>query len=124
MVRMINSEDFVNFIIEPSLLFMRKCNDKFDFIFLDGDHSPQTVYQELPLAFNLLTSNGIILLHDYFPDGKSLWGNRPPVKGPYLALKRLLDEKHALRVVPLGKLPWQTKFNTNITSLAIVSRIT
>ena len=49
----------VNFVTDTSIKYFENCQTKFDFIFLDGDHSALTVYQEIPLA-QLLNSNGII----------------------------------------------------------------
>ena len=121
MIKKIGCDDKVNFLVGSSLSYMAQCEEKFDLIFLDGDHSAHTVYQELPLALGLLNTNGIILLHDYFPKGEPLWGNNTPDKGPYMALERIKNENKSIAVIPLGVLPWETKFHSNITSLALIS---
>ena len=122
MIKKIGCYERVKFLVRSSLTFMANCEEKFDLIFLDGDHSAHTVYQELPLALKLLNPKGIILLHDYFPGGQPLWGNNPPDKGPYMALERIKKENKSIQVIPLGNLPWETKFNSSVTSLAIVSK--
>jgi predicted O-methyltransferase YrrM len=120
MIEALNYGSFVEFITDSSLHYAANCERRFDFIFLDGDHSAQTVYQEIPLALNLLNPNGSILLHDYFPGVKPLWPGDPVIPGPFLAVERLLQEGVDLAVAPLGNLPWPTKSRSNATSLALL----
>ena len=122
MMRKIGCDGFVKFITCPSLEYMKTCDSKFDFIFLDGDHSAKTVYREIVYASRLLNKNGTILLHDYFPSLKPLWSNGYVVFGPCLAVCRLIDEGVPINAMPLGMLPWPTKMNSNRTSLALLSR--
>lgn len=93
---------------------------EYDFIFLDGDHEATTVYQELPLAIARLRAGGTILLHDYFPNGEALWKDSPAICGPFEACAKLKSEGTTLDVFPLGELPWLTKFESRVTSLALV----
>jgi predicted O-methyltransferase YrrM len=111
----------VSFVTSDSLAFLENCQQKFDLIFLDGDHRERRVCQEIPLALRRLTEGGIILLHDYFPDEKPLWSNNRVVPGPYRATQRLLRQGARFVVHPLGNLPWPTKFDSSATSLAVVS---
>lgn len=122
MIDTLNYGDFIEFIVDTSINYATYCSKKFDFIFLDGDHSASTVYEEVPVALNLLNDNGVILLHDYFPDLKPLWSNDSVIPGPFLALQRLLREGVNVRVLPLGALPWPTKLQSNVTSLALLLR--
>jgi hypothetical protein len=69
-----------------------------------------------------LNHGGIIVLHDYFPDGKPLWPDEPPISGPYHALERLMSEAR-LTVLPLGELPWATKGESMMSSLAVVAQL-
>jgi predicted O-methyltransferase YrrM len=113
----------VNFITDTSLNFALNCHRTFDFIFLDGDHSSATVYQEIPVALNLLNQNGIILIHDYFPGMQPLSSNDGLViSGPFLAVEKLRREGLNLSVLPLGKLPWPTGLESHLTSLALLLR--
>jgi len=118
MIKEFNFSSNVEFVKDISTDYLKNTSDTFDFIFLDGDHAPSTVYQEIPLALDKLNKGGIILLHDYFPNGKPLWSNNYAVEGPYLATKRLISEID-IDILPLGSLPWKTKFDSNTTSLAL-----
>lgn len=122
MVREMNYEAFVQFTTDNSLSYFTKCERRFDFILLDGDHRAKTVYQEIPAALNLLNPNGVILLHDYFPLLTPLWSNGSLIPGPFLATERLAKEGANLVVLPLGRLPWPTKLQSNVTSLALLLR--
>ena len=123
MVDSLGYGDFVQFKTCSSLEYLKKCVQKFDLIFLDGDHSASTTYQEIPAALNLLNPGGSILLHDYFPNLKPLWSNGSLIHGPFLAAKRLTSEGNRFRILPLGELPWPTKLGSNRTSLALVTGI-
>ena len=46
-------------------------NDKFDIIFIDGDHHYSQVAKDIHNALNHLTDNGIILLHDMYCEKES-----------------------------------------------------
>jgi len=92
MINKYNYGSFVNFIRGKSLGFLKKNGQKFDFIFLDGDHASETVYQEIPAALKMLNPNGVILLHDYFPEMKPLWSSGRILHGPFLATQRLINE--------------------------------
>jgi predicted O-methyltransferase YrrM len=122
MMEDLNCNQFVTFVTKPSLEFLKDCTDRFDFIFLDGDHNSSTVYQEIQQALKLLKKDGVILLHDYFPNHRPLWPNGSLVPGPFAAGKRLLAEGVAVEITPLGELPWATKINSKMTSLALVTR--
>lgn len=124
MIRDLGCADHVRFLVHDSLAFLRAARGKtsYDFIFLDGDHTAKTVYQEIPAALALLNPGGVILLHDVFPDLKPLWSNGSVLPGPYLAVQRLRNEHWPIDVRPLGKLPWPTKLGSNVTSLAVVAQ--
>jgi predicted O-methyltransferase YrrM len=47
----------------PKLI--EKSNNKFDFIYIDGDHRPESVYQDAINSFELCKKNGYILFDDY-----------------------------------------------------------
>lgn len=113
---------FTEFVTRPSLEYMAGCGRRFQFIFLDGDHAAKTVYREIPAALELLDENGLILLHDYFPRLRPLWSDGSVIPGPYLAARRLMAEDARLKVAPLGRLPWPTKLESNVTSLALLVR--
>jgi hypothetical protein len=82
----------------------------------------KTVYKEVTAALNLLNKGVLILLHDYFPNLKSLWSNGSVIPGPFLAIKRLIDENVNIHILPLGELLWPTKLGSNVTYLALLSK--
>jgi predicted O-methyltransferase YrrM len=110
----------VSFVTSDSVAFLNKTILRFDLIFLDGDHSKETVLKEIPKSLTVLNKNGAILLHDYFPDGKPLWSDGSVVSGPFEAMEELRMQGARLKVIPFGALPWATKFGSHVTSLAIL----
>jgi predicted O-methyltransferase YrrM len=114
--------DHVVFHAVNSLEFMRTTEQRYDLIFLDGDHRPRAVYQEVSAALPLLSAGGVLLLHDYYPAAKPLFPDRGIVDGPVRALNRIQKESSVIKVLPLGSLPWPTKQGTTNTTLAIVTR--
>lgn len=112
----------VLFMKNKSTNYLRGCDCKYDLIFLDGDHGRKTVYQELPLVLKLLNEGGIVVLHDYYPDGKRIWPERKAMSGPFKATEQLKAEGLGIQILPASPLPWPTKLGTNQTSLAFVCR--
>jgi predicted O-methyltransferase YrrM len=108
----------VDFVQSDSVSFLERASDKFDLIFLDGDHSQAKVLAEITVALKRLREDGLILLHDYFPNRAQYWPGEPLIDGPYQAVKRLRKEGMRVIAVPFGELPWPTKGGTNLTSLA------
>jgi predicted O-methyltransferase YrrM len=122
MARSLQLAHEIEFVVRPSLDYLSETERSYDFIFLDGDHSAQTVYREVPAALRSLRPNGVILLHDYFPNLAPLWQTGAVIPGPWLAVERLRAEGAELEALPLGRLPWPTKLGTNTTSLAVLVR--
>jgi predicted O-methyltransferase YrrM len=120
MVARMGAETWVSFVTSPSLHFLSTCTQRFDLVFLDGDHAAKTVYREIPAALRVLRPGGVILLHDYFPRAAPLWSNGVVLPGPWLATERLRVEGAPVRILPLGELPWPTKLNSSVTSLALL----
>ncbi len=114
--------DRVSFHASSSSDFLKNAGEKFNFIFLDGDHSSRTVYEEVSLALRVLGENGVILLHDYYPGGKPLFRDGNIIAGPFMALDRIMHENRTIKVLPLGNLPWETKQGLHATSLALLTR--
>jgi predicted O-methyltransferase YrrM len=112
--------DRVTFRTDSVINFLNKTDLNFDMIFLGGEHSAAANYNEVSAALRRLSPDGVIILHDYYPDGKSLFPGEPPVYGPYLGMRRVMSEHKSVHVVPLGDLPWPTKADSHKTSLAVV----
>jgi hypothetical protein len=64
----------------------------------------------------------LIVLHDYFPDGRPLWPDGAVIPGPFAAVETLRSTGFAIKAIALGSLPWPTKLNTNTTSLAVIAK--
>jgi predicted O-methyltransferase YrrM len=101
---------------------MLQTSERYDLIFLDGDHSTLAVYREISAALSILNPHGLIVLHDFYPVGKPLTPDGGAIKGPSTAADRIMSETRDLVFFPLGILPWQTKGGGNATSLALVTR--
>ncbi len=123
MITKIGMAQRVNFVADSSINFLEKTSKKFDFIFLDGTHEADIIFQEISFAINALTKRGIILLHDYFPEMKYLWSDEKCIFGPYLAVEEHKKRYKKLKVIPLGSLPWNTKLNSKATSLALLTKV-
>ena len=122
MLAELNKNLDVRFVTSDSVDFLDRTDQRFDLIFLDGDHSTQTVLREIPKSLTVLNRNGVILLHDYFPHSKPLWSNGAIIPGPFEAMEKLRMQGAKLKVIPFGALPWATKLGSHVTSLAIVVR--
>jgi predicted O-methyltransferase YrrM len=124
LLRSLDLEDRVRFITSDGLDYLHRTKETYDLVFLDGDHSAVTVYQEIPAALNRLSNSGVIVLHDYFPAGRPLWSDGRVEQGPWLAVRRLQCEGADVEAMPLGALPWRTKLGSSITSLALLTQST
>lgn len=118
----LDAAERVTFKVSPSSAFLANTKEKFDFIFLDGDHSSRTVYEEISLTLKALNKDGVILLHDYYPAAQPLFNDGNIIAGPFMALDRIMRENKEIKVLPLGDLPWETKQGLRKTSLALLTR--
>jgi predicted O-methyltransferase YrrM len=121
-MRMLGYEGLVGFRVGRSLDVLRETEERYDLIFLDGDHRLRTTVAEIPLAFARLRPGGLLLLHDFFPGLRPLWPDRKVIEGPQLAVQRLRCAGWPIEAAPLGDLPWPTKLGTSRTSLALLGR--
>ncbi len=72
-------------------------------IFLDGDNSVEAVYRENTLALTKLNDGGVIILHNVYPEGKSIWEEQVPILGPWPAVARFKRNMHRLKLCPSGR---------------------
>ena len=119
-IAILNNNIEGGFVKSDSLDFLKSCNKKFDFIFLDCLHSSDRVYLEIGYALNCLNQGGHILLHDFFPKSKKYW-DTPAIPGPYLAVQRLIEEGASIEFLPFRELPWETKNGTKFSSLCLLT---
>ncbi len=118
--RSLGIQDHVDFVQSDAVTYMEQTSERFDLIFLDGDHEPHSVYREVSAALKILNPGGLILLHDYYPDARPLWPDGNIIGGPFRALNRVSRETPDINVLPLGELPWPTKQGSRVTSLALI----
>ena len=121
-LRYLGIESRVSFLSKPALRLMEETEQEFNLIFLDGDHSAPAVYQELSMALACLAENGVVLLHDFYPECKGIYPSGTIVPGPSVAANRIRSEAAGLSFMPLGELPWETKLGVRKTSLALVAK--
>ena len=110
------------FVTMDSIAYLDAHDERFDLIFLDGDHAAQNVYREIPRALQHLRPDGAVIMHDVFPGLRPLWRDGAVVPGPFLAAQRFRNEGAEIELLPLGALPWPTKLGSHVTSLALLSR--
>ncbi|MDB5492542.1 MAG: hypothetical protein JWO78_2391 [Micavibrio sp.] len=122
MAEQLGCADRVAFVAQSSISYLKDTAETFDFIFLDGDHSARSVYEEVAAALPRLREGGVILLHDYYPQGRALFPDGNIIYGPFRAIDRVLKENPQINVLPLGELPWPTKQGSRKTSLALLTR--
>jgi predicted O-methyltransferase YrrM len=113
--------DVTTFVTKPAANTLQT-EERYDLIFLDGDHSTLAVYREISAALGALNPLGLILLHDFYPGGKSLVPGGDVITGPATAADRICGETNEIVFVTLGNLPWQTKGGSNATSLALAAK--
>ena len=113
----------VEFSIARSTDYLNGREAEFDFILLDHAPAADVAYQDIVLAVRALRPDGQVLIHSYFPDGKSLGTAERVNSDSYLAVRRLRRQGARLVALPLGPLPWPAKpGRSNLTSLALLAR--
>ncbi len=121
MLERLEVDELVRLESGGSETFFRTNMDRFDFIFIDGSHRASDVYADVAAALAALNANGVIALHDFYPDAQPLWPEENAIPGPYLGVVRAIEECPDLGVVPLKQLPWRTKHGGHTTSLAVLT---
>lgn len=121
MLERLGVDHLVQMVSGGSDAFFRANFERFDFIFIDGGHRAGDVYRDVANALAALNANGLITLHDFYPDAQPLWLGEPVIPGPYLGVLRAIEECPDLGVVPLRQLPWHTKRGSHTTSLAVLT---
>ena len=122
MVEAVGMEQHVTFHVGDSAQFLAAPPRRFDFVFHDGTTASAGFYRDLQNLPNALAPDAAILVHVYLPEGKPLWLNEPPIRGPWRAITRLQREGVPIGARPLGDLPWPTKAGTNRTSIGLIGR--
>lgn len=121
MLERLGVDHLVRLVAGGSEAFFRANTELFDFVFIDGSHRASDVYNDVANALTAVATNGVIALHDFYPEGQPLWFGEPVIPGPYLGVLRAVEECPDLGVVPLRQLPWLTKRGSHTTSLAVLT---
>lgn len=106
----VNSQKYVlpssNFFLGSSDDFFRQYRgDKFDLIFIDGEHTYETALKDYINSVNFLNNNGIIVLHDTCPRSKE--DENPAVCGDVFKVKAHLRDS-GVRHLTLNGFPGLT----------------
>jgi predicted O-methyltransferase YrrM len=117
----LNATVEITFVTDDSRHFFATTKETFDFIFLDGDHAAEAAYEDIVGSLDVINKNGLIVLHDYFPGGRPLWSDGSGLCGPFTAVENVRATGVAIKVIPLGSLPWPTKLGSHVTSLALIT---
>lgn len=89
-----------------SISYLKSCDSKFDFIYIDGDHTASGVYQDAIFSFPLLKNQGIMAFDDY------LWKHETGdlTLEPKLGIDKFLVEyKHDIKVLTHSYQIWIQK---------------
>lgn len=82
-----NYKDKVNVIKNKSFNALKLINDKYDLIYIDGDHKSAGVLEDAILSFPLLKKNGIMIFDDYKWNGFK----HIPIYNPKIGIDAFLE---------------------------------
>lgn len=83
-------------IIAPQIA--EKMNGKIDFLFIDGDHTPQGCYLDFMLMEKFVSTGGYILFHDIFPEWSG-W------EGPGFVVEHYIKNNSRFELCPIYTAP-------------------
>lgn len=121
-LRLLAIDHLVEFRVGDAQQVLPQISERFDLIFLDGNHRAPAIYREIHAAIRRLAPEGVVVMQDVFPEGRRLWPESRATPGPWQATSRIISDNPGLRLLPLGELPWPTKYGGRVTSLAVLSR--
>jgi predicted O-methyltransferase YrrM len=121
-LRALELEDRVEFAVSSSEAFLKRTDETYDIIFVDGDHSESGAYFDIMRSLLRLNESGIIVLHDYNDPDDLTPGVRTGLYGVYWAIHRLRSHIPDIAVVPLRSIIMPDGETQMPTSLAVVTR--
>lgn len=89
----------INLIEENSLNYLKKCNEIFDVILIDGDHNYRTVSEELTHLDRISHLNTLVICDDYFgrwKDRDGFYADQPGYEEITIATKSHMSEKQGV----------------------------
>jgi predicted O-methyltransferase YrrM len=102
----INQFSNVKKVKKDSKDYLSNCDEEFDFIYIDGDHSAEGVYSDAVLAFPLLKSGGILAFDDYLWEHPSKNVDLKPLNGIDKFLK---NNELRIKILQKGYQVWIKK---------------
>jgi len=98
---------FINMMTDDYYDIIKNSWIKIDMLFIDANHSKESVKKDFENYFNLVSDNWIILLHDWFPKNKEYtkswycwdW---------YIAIEELTKNKNSYEMMTIPLPPWLT----------------
>ena len=106
-MRKSSKTSFHNMTTDDYYKILKKEWTKIDLLFIDANHSKESVKQDFENYFNLVSDQWIILLHDWYPRNKEF--TDPWYCGDwYLAIKELTNEKEKYEMMTIPVHPWVT----------------
>ena len=121
-LRALGMADKVEFVVGQSEPFLKRSQDVYDLIFVDGNHSEVGAYFDIVSSLPRLSERGIIVLHDFNNPDDPTPGIAPGEYGVHWALHRLrsyIPDCHAIQLRTIT-LPGTTA--PVPTSLAVITR--
>jgi hypothetical protein len=94
-------------IKDQSTNFLQKAEyQHYDFIYIDGDHTAEAVYNDAVLSWECLKPNGIMAFDDYYWSHDS----KDPQLSPKPGIDKFLEEyKHQHRLIIMDEQVWISK---------------
>jgi predicted O-methyltransferase YrrM len=121
-LRALSLEDRVEFVVSTSDAFLKRAQDTYDFIFVDGEHSEPGAYFDILQSLLRLSERGIIVLHDYNDPDDPTPGAKLGQYGVHWAIQRLRAYIPDIGVIRLRSISSPGGEPPVPTSLAIVTR--
>jgi hypothetical protein len=111
-----NKTKFFNMTTDDYYKIIKKEWKKIDLLFIDANHSKESVKQDFENYFNLVTDHWIILLHDGFPKNKEFTQPWYCWDG-YKAIEELTKNNVLYEMMTLPVHPWLTLCRKRSTHL-------
>ena len=121
-----NFKNIQSFCI-PSTSFLFDCRQKFDLIWIDGDHSYPQVCIDIVLSLNLLADGGFVMVDDIYRFGDELPENYRKSVAAYETIENLFTEnivvrdyifkRPALKELPNGEFAYPEVWSKSIAIL-------
>lgn len=121
-LRLLGFDERVEFVVSASDVFLKRTSERYDLIFVDGDHSEAGAYFDILQSLMRLNDNGIVVLHDMNDPDDPTPGLAPGLYGVHWAIHRLRAYIPDLDVIRLRSVTPPGMGGPMATSLAVLTR--